>query len=165
MAGRTNQAPCKGHKLSQSLYQVPPSRGAFLSGSPVYWRKNVSLWLESHSNQLNSTWSCIDRSLQASEYHQDRTSLKHSMAQIQSGRLYAASRFSFSGPGFQVIWTWMHQLFWIFLQFCCLMYTFSLQKPSKKQQKPSILGCLQKLCRKQFPGFSSSVCRSYPNIL
>ena len=55
--------------------------------------------------------------------------------------------------------------FCICLQFCCLMYTFSLQKPSKKQQKLSVLSCLQKLCRKQLPGLSSSVCRSCPNLL
>ena len=33
------------------------------------------------------------------------------------------------------------------LVLCCLMYTFSVQKPSKKQQKLSVQSCLQKLCR------------------
>ena len=34
------------------------------------------------------------------------------------------------------------------LALCCLMYTFSVQKPSKKQQKLSVQRCLHKLCRK-----------------
>jgi len=37
--------------------------------------------------------------------------------------------------------------------FVALCTRFSLHKPSKKQQKLSVLGCLQKLCRKQLPGF------------
>ena len=35
----------------------------------------------------------------------------------------------------------------------------------QKQQKLSVSSCLQKLCRKQLPGLSSSVCRSRSNIL